>query len=435
MGTPDGYRHAEVAFRQASTIEPANCDYTLNLAQALVFLSDERRLNWEDHERARAEATQVVEDSQCPGDELFTARLRALIDFPSESAVETIERLVRVDPEDPMNWIAYWKLRSDSGGEVTPEDPAELNAESALIQFEVGQFYWRRGETDRATESFDRALVLNPSHYRSYLGLGHMAFENESPAAEAFYGNVVRIAPGFLEGRLAFGHYYSAIDEAEAAIEQYRTAIDSNPDYHPAHFSLGPLFLDLERPDEAEPHFRAVVRLDESNANSYYYLGNIQYGRGRFGWAQIQYELALAWEPSHVNAEYGFGKAAQELGDLEEALRRFEHVVEWAPRFPDGYFSRGSVRSLRGEYRAAVGDYGTTTLVGEQEILQTDSRIRLTQSRASRVAQAERRRLEEYRTHMEELLSYAAQNREAVETYLRQVEQYEREQRRVSQQD
>jgi hypothetical protein len=40
------------------------------------------------------------------------------------------------------------------------------------------------------------------------------------------------------------------------------------------------------------------------------------------------------------------------------------------------------------------------------------------------VAQAERRRLEEYKFHLEELMSYTGQNRTAVETYLRELELY-----------
>jgi tetratricopeptide (TPR) repeat protein len=133
-----------------------------------------------------------------------------------------------------------------------------------------------------------------------------------------------------------------------------------------------------------------------------------------------------------VNAEYGFGKAAQELGDLDEALRRFEHVIDMAPRFSDGYFSRASVHSLRERYSDAVSDYATTRLLGEQAILQTDARIRAATERGTAVALAERRRLEDYKTHLEELLSYTRQNRAAIETYLRQVEESERTRGTVS---
>ena len=427
-GTPNGYRRAATAFRGAADIRPENCSYSLNLAQALLLLAQEQRLNWEEFEPTRSEAIARAELDRCSEDRAFATRVRALTEYPLDSAADTIEGAVRFDPQDPMNWVVYWKLiPNDSDGPVI-ERPEELDRTSALVQWEAGRLYRRRGDSERAAESFGRALVLNPRHYRAYLGLGHLALEDESSTAETHYGHVVRLAPDFLEGRLALGNYFTATDEGETAIVQYQAAIDSNPDYHPAHFSMGTLLLDIDRPDEAEPHFREVVRIDRSNADAYYYLGNIQYVRERYGWAQIQYELALAWEPDHFNAEYGFGKASQELGELDEALGRYERVIDLAPRFPDAYFSRGSVRSLREEYEDAVRDYGTATSVGEQEILQTDARIRAASARPSRIARAQSRRLEEYKSHLEELMSYTGQNRTAVETYLRELEQYRQRQ-------
>ena len=429
-GTPDGYLRAATAFRGAADISPENCSYSLNLAQALLLLAEEQRLNWEEFESTRSEAIARVELDRCSDDRSLATRVRALMEYPQDSAADTIENAMRFDPQDPMNWVVYWKLSPNDSGGPAIERPEELDLTSALVQWEVGRLYRRRGESERAAESFGRALVLNPGHYRAYLGLGHLALEDESSTAETQYGHVVRLAPDFLEGRLAFGNYFSAADEGDAAIFQYQAAIDSNPNYHPAHFSLGTLLLDIDRPDEAEPHFREVVRIDESNADAYYYLGNIQYVRKRYGWAQIQYELALAWDPDHFNAEYGFGKASQELGELDEALGRYERVINLAPRFPDAYFSRGSIRSLREEYEDAVRDYGTATSVGEQEILQTDARIRAASARPSRIARAQSRRLEEYKSHLEELMSYTGQNRTAVETYLRELEQYRQRQER-----
>ncbi len=435
QGTPEGYRRAADAFRSAAAIEPDNCAYTLHLAQALVFLSDEHRSNWEAYESDRSEAMRAANANTCPAEAGFKARLEALLE--PEADAETLRRLVLANPDSAMDWVAYWRAASgrqavEGRGEIAPEDPERLHAESALVQHAVGRFYRRIGETERAEASFRRALTLNPSHFRSFLELGHIAFGNESPLAETLYGEVVRRAPGFLEGRRALGAYYEAIDETEAAIAEYRAAIEANPDYHPAHFSLGVLLLDLERPDEAEPHMRRVVRLDESNADAYYHLGNIQFDRQRYLWARIQYEVALAWRPGHANAEYGYGRAARELGDMDEALARFGRVVELAPNSPEGYFARGSVRSVLEDYPAAVSDYAMATRTGEQQILQTDSRIRQASGRDSRVARAERRRLEERKADLEQLVSYAVQNRAAVETYLRQLERYQDDRQRAS---
>src|SRR5215470_9865090 len=48
LATPEGYDQAAAAFRRASQLKASNCGYAIRLAEALVFLSYEQRLNSED---------------------------------------------------------------------------------------------------------------------------------------------------------------------------------------------------------------------------------------------------------------------------------------------------------------------------------------------------------------------------------------------------
>src|SRR2546426_1560629 len=62
-GTPEGYARAADAFRKASALKPQRCDYALNLAQSLLFLSAEQLLNWEDYGPHQTEAIAVVDST------------------------------------------------------------------------------------------------------------------------------------------------------------------------------------------------------------------------------------------------------------------------------------------------------------------------------------------------------------------------------------
>lgn len=46
--TPDGYERAADAFRKASSLRHDRCEYSLHLAEALLFLALEQKLNQED---------------------------------------------------------------------------------------------------------------------------------------------------------------------------------------------------------------------------------------------------------------------------------------------------------------------------------------------------------------------------------------------------
>src|SRR4026207_1344129 len=59
--TPEGYLRASNAFRQAYLMAPTRCEFSLHLAQSLLFLAEEHRLNLEPSEPGRREAKEVVD--------------------------------------------------------------------------------------------------------------------------------------------------------------------------------------------------------------------------------------------------------------------------------------------------------------------------------------------------------------------------------------
>ena len=121
--------------------------------------------------------------------------------------------------------------------------------------------------------AYSRAIERSPGHYRAYLGLAYSADENTD--VEPLYRKVVEIAPNFLEGRLALGSYYGAIDDFERASEQYFAALAVNPKYDVAEFRLGLLMEEAERNEEAEKHFTRVIELNPASYEAFYHLGNL----------------------------------------------------------------------------------------------------------------------------------------------------------------
>src|SRR5262245_60982678 len=233
--------------------------------------------------------------------EPFVLRLRALIAGRGPTATELINRAVDLDPADAMNWLVLGYLdpqsrhlvSSDGAGRwIAMDHAAKLQPRSGLIQYELGKNHQAApGKESDGKLAFERAIELSPRHFRAYLGLAYSADENVD--VEPLYQKVVDIAPNFLEGRLALGSYYAALDLIDKATEQYSFALTINPRYDTAHFRLGLLMLQAERRKEAEQHFRAVIELNPGSYEAYYHLGNIVYARDEFAEAKRLYEQAL----------------------------------------------------------------------------------------------------------------------------------------------
>ena len=386
QGTPEAYTRAAEAFRKASVLKPGKCEYALNLAQSLLFLSTEQAMNREPFQPGHDEAVAITDSMSAAcetGFEPFILRLRALARGQGPSAAEWMNRAVDLDPNDPMNWLvlgyadpASSRLVSAAGTGrwIAASKALALKEDSALFQYEFARnYYYVRGREQESKRAYEHAIELNPRHYRAYLGLANRV--DEDTDIEPLLTKVVEIAPDFLDGRTALGEYYASIDEVEKAIMHYKAAIAANPRYDVAHFSLGVLLLDAGRNDEAEASFKAVIDLDPGSYEAAYYLGNIAYGRKAFDEARRRYEQAVKIHGRYAEAEYGIGHTYRQQDENDLALAHFDKAIEIAPRYGDAYLSRGDIHSERREWAAALSDYRRAIQCYEEQIKQYDADI------------------------------------------------------------
>jgi len=224
--------------------------------------------------------------------------------------LQSIEKAVEIDPDDPMNLYVHQKIGPRRGG---PESNPILRAlrispDLAIIQYEAGNQFLTMRSLPEARAAFERAIELSPRHFRSYVGLARtMSRIDEDYDVEPLYKRVVDIAPGFLEGRLLLGDYYAGMLEADLAAEQYRAIISRNPKVMIAHVKLAFLFLEARRLDEAEKAAVDAIAVEPQAYEAYYCLGNVWYERGDLDRAQAEYERALKIVPIYPDAMYGLG--------------------------------------------------------------------------------------------------------------------------------
>src|SRR6476659_2355544 len=113
-GTPEGYQRAVEAFTRAATLQPANCEYSLQLAQALTFLAHEQKYNWEEFEPRLSKAITILDSLACSPP--FTDRVRAHATYlhdPTKTRdyVALINRSLESDPNDALSWVVLAKLQ------------------------------------------------------------------------------------------------------------------------------------------------------------------------------------------------------------------------------------------------------------------------------------------------------------------------------------
>lgn len=107
------------------------------------------------------------------------------------------------------------------------------------------------------------------------------------------------------------GFTYQDQGELDEAIEEYKKAVELNPNHLKAHMNLGAAYMRQEKYDQAIDQFSTVVKLNYYHANAHYNLGYIYVLKG---------EKEKAQEELKVLKMIGSGLADR----LEERMGRSE---------------------------------------------------------------------------------------------------------------
>jgi tetratricopeptide (TPR) repeat protein len=138
-------------------------------------------------------------------------------------------------------------------------------------------------------------------------------------------------------------------DEVTRMLSQGRAVADTAPPEAPAvrgslsayqWFQAG---LECDQADEtvaaAEENYRRALEQDPEMAAAHTNLGNICYRTGRVNDARVHYERALNVDPDQPEARFNLANIYEEEGKTEQAIAEYRRVVTAHPDFPDAHFN------------------------------------------------------------------------------------------------
>jgi tetratricopeptide (TPR) repeat protein len=162
------------------------------------------------------------------------------------------------------------------------------------------------GHSEKAIESLDAALELNPLYHEAHVHRGIVLNElgRTSEAEEAFKnaatarGTERNGIPGHHAAKLAnqharLGDAYAEVGAMGEAIDQYRTAISLGPTFHDLRYRLARMLLEVGRSLEAREELETLVAAKPDASNIRATLGMAHYVSGETGrageiWTEIQ---------------------------------------------------------------------------------------------------------------------------------------------------
>jgi tetratricopeptide (TPR) repeat protein len=116
----------------------------------------------------------------------------------------------------------------------------------------------------------------------------------------------------------------------DEAVNEFRKAIDLDPDSAHAHDNLATVFAEKGRFLEALESYLKAIHLEPTNPNTYHYLASFLSSRG-FDGAVSLYNKALELDSQFVDAHVNLALTYGDRGMLDEATQSLERAIAIDP--------------------------------------------------------------------------------------------------------
>ena len=261
-----------------------------------------------------------------------------------EYAIELFTRALDRDPEYVLAraglaeaYLRRFDLARDladleRGREVAEEALAQSD-EIAAVHVTMGLIQVETGRHDRAIESLQRALELEPHSAEAHLALAR-AFRGigETAQAEIHYREALDLRPGYWGGHNELGRFYYGNGRMEDAAEAFAAVVELAPDNHRGWYNLGGVRQQMGDRDGAEEAFQKSISV-LPNAVAFSNLGTLYFDERQYGAALENYEQALELNERDYRVWSNLAAAIRQGGvgrqdRAEEACRRAVELAQ-----------------------------------------------------------------------------------------------------------
>ena len=155
------------------------------------------------------------------------------------------------------------------------------------------------------------------------------------------------------------GNQYFAQNQFTPAENEYRQAIQLNPDFADAYYRLGILQIQQEYPTAARQSLARAVELAPKNLDARLHLGDLLISSTQYVEARQQAEAVLQQDGKNAGAHRLLGQVALHQGQYVGAENEMQQAIALAPHASQTYEDLGLAQLLDAEYGAAEKSFQT----------------------------------------------------------------------------
>jgi serine/threonine-protein kinase len=179
------------------------------------------------------------------------------------------------------------------------------------------------------------------------------------PQAEEEYRAAVQIDPNNAASQSALGHVLLKERKWDEAINSLRAATSLQPDDAVAHNNLGVALQTVGNVADAIPEFREAIRVQPDYLEAHANLGRALEKQNDLSGSITEYHEVLRLKPDDAEAHFHLGLADYKQGNADAAVDEYREAIRLQPGFALAHYSLGGVLYNRGEHDAGIEELRT----------------------------------------------------------------------------
>jgi len=265
-----------------------------------------------------------------------------LLQVPDSAVLLSREYRSRLGELPDLQRSITLAITASMNAELKGEERGRLSAHRAVDQraYEAylrGRFYLERGESELARTQFEYAGQIAPNWAPSYVGLATyytgLPFFTDVPPAEVLPKARAALAQALaLDETLAEAHavngYIRAYYEWDwrAAEQEFRRALELQPNYADAYFSYSRFLASRRRLDEAIAQLSRAVELDPLSVSLQANRALLDYFAGRYDDAGARLRGLLRQDSTDLTVKWGLALVEEQQGRPLQAIAMLEPI-------------------------------------------------------------------------------------------------------------
>ena len=208
---------------------------------------------------------------------------------------------------------------------------------------------------------FDAAISIDAQHGIAYIGRAlsnNLRSQVDAGATADFqHGRELLAQPQTAIAYMMRGTAQAQLGDAQAALDDYTTAIGLNPRLGVAYNNRGNLRQHLGDLDGAVEDFSIVLEIDSQSPTAYNNRAIVYTYLGKYPEAIADFDRALAIQPNFTSVYNNRANVYSQIGEYTAAIEDYSYSISFDPNFAVAYSNRANIYRLQGDFTAALADY------------------------------------------------------------------------------